>query len=62
VEIEPLLKQANDVDTARKFSVYDLFMFLAEAALGQWKGYRDGAGKWPLHPFKLLLSADLVIA
>ena len=41
-EMEPLLKQVNYVDTARKFTVYDLFMFLAEAALGQWKGYRDG--------------------
>jgi len=45
MEIEPLLKQANDVDTARKFTVYDLFMLLAEAALGQWKSFRDGAGK-----------------
>jgi len=45
VEIEPLIKQANDVDTTRKFSVYVLFMLLAEAASGQWKGYRDSAGK-----------------
>ncbi|MDG0811524.1 IS4 family transposase [Cohnella rhizosphaerae] len=41
-EIQPLLQQANYVDTARKFTVYELFIFLAEAALGQWDGYRDG--------------------
>ncbi|WP_237100017.1 IS4 family transposase [Paenibacillus azoreducens] len=41
-ELQPLLQQANYVDTARKFTVYELFIFLAEAALGQWDGYRDG--------------------
>ncbi|MGG1556495.1 IS4 family transposase [Paenibacillus ferrarius] len=30
------------VDVARKFTVYDLFLFLSEAAFQQWKGYRDG--------------------
>lgn len=33
-----MLQEANYVDTARKFTVYDLFMFLAEAVLGQWDG------------------------
>ncbi|REE55388.1 hypothetical protein A8990_1701, partial [Paenibacillus taihuensis] len=41
-ELQLLLHQANYVDTARKFTVYELFVFLAEAALQQWDGYRDG--------------------
>lgn len=42
-EIQPLLQQAQYVDTARKFTVYALFTFLAEAALRQWDDdYRDG--------------------
>ncbi|OUS77283.1 hypothetical protein B1748_09075 [Paenibacillus sp. MY03] len=41
-ETELLLQQANYVDKARKFTVYNLFTCLAEAALRQWDGYRDG--------------------
>lgn len=41
-EIQPLLEQIGYVDTARKFGVYDLFLFLVEAAFQQWDGYRDG--------------------
>lgn len=54
-EIQAMLEHLGYVDTARKFSVYDLFLFLAEAALQQWDGYRDGeqrmaaAGLQPAH-------------
>ncbi|MFD1179722.1 IS4/IS5 family transposase, partial [Paenibacillus puldeungensis] len=37
----PLLGELEYVDVARKFTVYDLFLFLAEAAFHQWNGYRD---------------------
>ncbi|WP_026293612.1 DUF4372 domain-containing protein, partial [Saccharibacillus kuerlensis] len=40
-QIEELLAEIGYVDVARKFTGYDLFLFLAEAALQQWKGYRD---------------------
>jgi hypothetical protein len=30
------------IDVARKFTVYDLFLFFSEAAFQQWSGYRDG--------------------
>lgn len=38
----PLLQELGYVDVARKFTVYDLFLFLAEASFQQWAGYRDG--------------------
>lgn len=41
-ELEPMLESLSYVDTARKFTVYDLFLFLAEAAMQEWDGYRDG--------------------
>ncbi|MWC31404.1 IS4 family transposase [Paenibacillus sp. MMS18-CY102] len=40
--IVPLMQELGYVDVARKFTVYDLFLFLAEAAFQQWGGYRDG--------------------
>lgn len=33
---------------ARKFTVYDLFLFLGEAAFQQWGGYRDGEQRMAL--------------
>ncbi|NOV01694.1 IS4 family transposase [Paenibacillus planticolens] len=41
-EVLPLIKEVSYVDSARKFTVYDLFLFLSQAALQQWDGYRDG--------------------
>lgn len=41
-ELEPMIQSLGYVDTARKFTVYDLFLFLAEAAIQKWDGYRDG--------------------
>lgn len=41
-EVLPLIEQTGYIDTARKFTVYDLFLFLSQAALEQWDGYRDG--------------------
>ncbi|WP_127528356.1 IS4 family transposase, partial [Paenibacillus alginolyticus] len=46
-EVLPLIKEAGYVDTGRKFKVYDLFLFLSQAALGQWDGYRDGEKRMP---------------
>ncbi|WP_308635229.1 hypothetical protein [Paenibacillus silvisoli] len=54
-EVLPFVKQLGYNDTARKFTVYDLFMFLAQSALQQWDGYRDGekrmhtTGLAPIH-------------
>jgi hypothetical protein len=47
-EMELLLHQLGYVDTARKFTAYDLFLFLAESALQQWDGYRDGEKRMPI--------------
>jgi hypothetical protein len=33
------------VDKARKFTVYDLFQYWAQAAFDHWSGFRDGADK-----------------
>lgn len=41
-QILPILEKLGYIDVARKFTVYDLFLFLAEAAFQQWGGYRDG--------------------
>lgn len=41
-EVFPLIEQIGYIDKARKFTVYDLFLFLSQAAIEQWKGYRDG--------------------
>lgn len=41
-KLSPFLQELEYVDTARKFTVYDLFLFLAEASFQQWEGYRDG--------------------
>nr|WP_256209105.1 IS4 family transposase [Paenibacillus sp. CF384] len=41
-EVLPLVEQLGYVDNARKFKVYDLLQFLAQSALQQWNGYRDG--------------------
>lgn len=41
-EMQIMLDQLGYEDTARKFTAYDLFIFLAESALQQWDGYRDG--------------------
>ncbi|NQX49910.1 IS4 family transposase [Paenibacillus tritici] len=48
-QIKPILKELKYVDVARKFTVYDLFLFLAEAAFQQWDGYRDGAQRMSLY-------------
>lgn len=40
-ELAELLAEVEYVDVARKFTVYDLLLFLAEAAHQQWSGYRD---------------------
>lgn len=47
-KILPYLQELNYVDVARKFTVYDLFLFLAEASFHQWKGYRDGEARMGL--------------
>lgn len=47
-KIRPILEELKYVDVARKFTVYDLFLFLAEAAFQQWDGYRDGAQRMSL--------------
>ncbi|MFD0717716.1 IS4 family transposase [Paenibacillus sp. GCM10027626] len=44
-EIAPLINEIGYVDKARKFTVYDLFLFLAQASIEQWKGYRDGEAR-----------------
>ena len=41
-EVTPILQEIGVVDTARKFTVHKLFLFLVEATGNQWKGYRDG--------------------
>lgn len=38
----PLLEELKYVEVGRIFTVYDLFLFLAEASFQQWDGYRDG--------------------
>ncbi|WP_051506859.1 IS4 family transposase [Saccharibacillus sacchari] len=40
-QLGELLTDIGYLDTARKFKVYDLFLFLAEAAHQKWSGYRD---------------------
>lgn len=40
-QIADLLAEIEYIDVARKFTAYDLFLFLAEAALQPWSGYRD---------------------
>ncbi|AIQ67656.1 IS4 family transposase [Paenibacillus graminis] len=40
--MKPILEELGYIDVARKFTVYDLFLFLSEAAFQQWRGYRDG--------------------
>lgn len=47
-KVLPYLKELGYIDVARKFTVYDLFLFLSEAAFQQWKGYRDGAQRMAL--------------
>jgi hypothetical protein len=47
-EVLHLLKELNYIDVARKFTVYDLFLFLGEAAFQQWDGYRDGEQRMAL--------------
>lgn len=46
-ELLPFIEQIGYVDSARKFTVYDLFLFLSQAALQQWDGYRDGEKRMP---------------
>ncbi|MGO4546644.1 IS4 family transposase [Paenibacillus sp. 2TAB23] len=46
-EVLPFIEQVGYVDSARKFTVYDLFLFLSQAALQQWDGYRDGEKRMP---------------
>jgi hypothetical protein len=41
-EVEAILEALGVIDTARKFTFYDLLLFLVEAAGHQWEGYRDG--------------------
>jgi hypothetical protein len=43
-----LVKELGIIDGARKFTIYDLFLFLSEAAFQQWKGYRHGELCMPL--------------
>lgn len=47
--ISPILEELNYVDVARKFTVYNLFLFLSEAAFQQWDGYRDGEQQMAHH-------------
>ncbi|WNS41140.1 IS4 family transposase [Paenibacillus sp. MMS20-IR301] len=47
-DMRPILEELQYTDVARKFTVYDLFLFLAEAAFQQWDGYRDGAQRMSL--------------
>lgn len=47
-KILSILKELNYIDVARKFTVYDLFLFLGEAAFQQWGGYRDGEQRMAL--------------
>ncbi|MGG6310480.1 hypothetical protein [Paenibacillus macerans] len=42
-QITDLLAEVGYTDVARKFTGYDLFLFLAEAAFQRWSGYRDAA-------------------
>jgi hypothetical protein len=48
VKILPFLQELKYVDVARKFTVYDLFLFLAKASFQQWEGYRDGEARMGL--------------
>ncbi|UQZ36931.1 IS4/IS5 family transposase [Paenibacillus sp. PK3_47] len=47
-KLRPILEELNYVDVGRKFTVYDLLLFLGEAAFQQWKGYRDGVQRMAL--------------
>lgn len=40
-KILPILTELDYIDVARKFTVYSLFLFLAEASIQQWDGYRE---------------------
>ncbi len=42
-EPRSMLQSLGDVDIARKFTAIDLWPFLAESAIHEWGGYRDGA-------------------
>lgn len=42
-EVRQLISQVGYEDTARKCTVYQLFLFFVQAAFSQWKSYRDGA-------------------
>ncbi|MBD1372158.1 IS4 family transposase [Hazenella sp. IB182357] len=41
-EVKEIVKSTGYLDTGRKFTVYMLFQFLANAAFGKWSGYRAG--------------------
>ncbi|KHL96946.1 hypothetical protein QW71_04890 [Paenibacillus sp. IHB B 3415] len=47
-KIRPILEELKYIDVARKFTVYDLLLFLGEAAFQQWDGYRDGEQRMSL--------------
>jgi len=47
-KVLPLLQEFEYVAVARKFTVYDLFLFLAGVAFQQWGGYQDGELKCTL--------------
>ncbi|TVX91277.1 IS4 family transposase, partial [Cohnella terricola] len=47
-KVESILKEVGYVDVARNFTVYRLFLFLSEATIQQWDGYRDGEKRMTL--------------
>lgn len=47
-KLSPFLQELKYVDVGRKLTVYDLFLFLAEASFQQWGGYRDGEARMGL--------------
>lgn len=51
-QLAELLAEIGYVDVARKFNVYDLFLFWAEAAHQQWSGYRDSEPRLATHGLK----------
>ncbi|AIQ31513.1 hypothetical protein P40081_27680 [Paenibacillus sp. FSL P4-0081] len=46
-KVRSLLEELNYIDVARKFTVYDLFLFLSEAAFQQWRGIGTENSEWP---------------
>ena len=55
----PLLQELHYIEVGRKFTVYDLFLFLAESAFHQWDGYRDGEHQMGRHGLRTVDHSTL---